>query len=302
VSREADIKPDQEIGSHPELGACYVLMSLLSAMVLPAVVTAATIGLGRALAARESSTRGDSLWAGPAIGLAYIAGQSAIVKPSFPPVDVTDRIPWLALIAMSLEVAEIAWPLAARLRFLGRALLLTLILGLMLGPVISAGDLPWTTIGWLSAAAVTAVLAWLNLWALGGTLQGTDAYRGLMLTSGGAVVVLLLSGSAVLCLLGMVLTVTLVAARITAWHRAPVSGLIVGGALLTALVIECYVYASIPFLSAVLLAAAPAGAWIARWKPLRDKVGITATVLSTLAVLVPLGLAVGLAAASSPYE
>ena len=141
-------------------------------MALSALVAAAAIGLGRALAAAEWSTRGDSLWAGPAIGLAYIAGQAAIARPSFPPVDVTDRIPWLALAAMLLAVAEAIWPFAARLRFLGRTLLLTLILGLMLGPVISAGDLTWTTIGWLAAAAVTAVLAWLNFWAHWSNIAG----------------------------------------------------------------------------------------------------------------------------------
>lgn len=277
-------------------------MSALTAMVLSALVAAAAIGLGRALAATKWSIRGDSLWAGPAIGLAYIAGQSAIARPWFPPLDVTDRMPWLALVAMLLAIAEATWPFAARLRILGRALLLTLILGLMLGPVIGAGDLSWATIGRLSAAAVTAVLAWLNLWALGATSQGRDAYRGLMLTSGGAVLVLLFSGSAVLCLLCMALTVSLAAARIAAWHRAPASGLIVGGAVLTALVIEGYIYASMSLWSAALLAAAPAGTWITRTEPLREKPGMTATLLSTLAVLVPVGLAVGWAAASSPYE
>lgn len=276
-------------------------MSVLFAVALPALVAAAAIGLGRALGARESSPRGDTIWAGPAIGLAYIAGHAAIARPVFPPVDVTDRIPWLALAAMLLAVAEETWPSAPRLRFLGRALLLTLILVLMLGPVISAGDLSRTTLGWLSAAAVLAVLAWFNLWALEGPLQGVDAYLGLILTSGGAVLVLLLSGSAVLCMLGAALTVSLAVGRIVAWDRAPVGGLIVGSAVLTALVLEAYVYASMSPWSALLLAAAPVGTWITRLGPLRSKDGISATVLGTLAVLVPVGLAIGWAAASSPY-
>lgn len=279
-----------------------MLMSVLGAMALPALVAVATIGLGRALAAAKWSTRGDSLWAGPAIGLAYTAGQAAIAMPSFPPLDVTDRIPWIALAAMLLALAEATWPFAPRLRLLGRALLLTLILGTMLGPVISAGDFTWTTIGWLSATAVTAVLAWLNLWVIEGASQGRDAYRSLMLTTGGAALVLLLSGSAALCLLGVVLTVSLAAARLAAWHRAPVSGLITGVAVLTALILEGYVYASMPLWSALLLAAAPAGTWITRAMPLREKAGITAAVLGTLAVLIPVGSAIGLAAASSQFE
>jgi hypothetical protein len=277
-------------------------MSVLNPMALPALVAAATIGLGRALSAAKWSTRGDSLWGGPAIGLAFIAGQAVIAMPSFPPVDVTDRIPWLAMVAILLAVAEATWSFAPWQRFVGRAILLTLILGLMLGPVISAGDLAWTTIGWLSAAAVMAALAWLNLWATEGVSQGRDAYRGLMLTSGGAALVLILSGSAVLCLLCLVLTVSLAAAQIAAWHRAPVSGLIVAGAVLTALIIEGYVYASMSLWSALLLAAAPAGTWITRTEPLRGKKGISAMVLGTITVLVPVALAVGWAAVSSSHE
>jgi len=81
-----------------------------------------------------------------------------------------------------------------------------------------------------------------------------------------------------------------------------VSGLIVGSTVLTALVLEGDIYASMPPWSALLLAAAPVGTWITRTEPLRGKQGISATVPGTIAVLVPVGLAVGWAAASSPYE
>ena len=277
-------------------------MSVLTAMALPALFAATAIGLGRALGARQGSALGDSLWAGPAIGLAYIAGQATIAMPSFPPVDVTDRIPWLALVAMLMALTEAFWSFAPRQRFLGRALLLILILGLMLGPVISPGDLAWTTIGWLSPAAVTAVLAWFNLWALEGASHGRDAFRGLTLTSGGAVLVLLLSASAVLGLLGLALTVSLAVAGSSARNRCTASGLLVGGTLLTSLILEGYVYASMSPCSALLLAAAPAGVWMTRLQPPRERVGITTTVLGTLGVLAPVGLAIGWAATSSLHE
>src|SRR5271157_3045274 len=81
-------------------------MSIFVAVTVPAVVAAAAIGLRRVLGARERSSQGDSTWSSLAIGLAYIAGQAAVSRPAFPPVEVTDRIPWLALAATVLAVAE----------------------------------------------------------------------------------------------------------------------------------------------------------------------------------------------------
>lgn len=198
-----------------------------------------------------------------------------------------------------LAVAEAVWALAPWVRLFGRSLFLTLSLGLMLGPVVSADDLSRPMLDWLT---VTAVLAWLNLWALERVGRGTDAFRGLIVTSSGATLVLLFSGSAVLCLLGMALTASMVVGRLAAWDRAPMSGLVAGSTVLTALVLEGYIYASMSPWSALLLAAAPAGAWITRMEPLRGKQGISATVPGTIAVLVPVGLAVGWAATSSPFE
>jgi len=270
-----------------------LLMSIFVAVTVPAVVAAAAIGLRRVLGARERSSQGDSTWSSLAIGLAYIAGQAAVARPAFPPVEVTDRIPWLALAATVLAVAEAVWALAPWVRLFGRSLLSTLSLGLMLGPVVSADDLSRPLLGWLTVTAVLAFLAWLNLWALERVGRGTDAFRSLIVTSSGATLVLLFSGSAALCLLGVALTVSMAVGRLAAWDRAPVSGLVAGSTVLTALVLEGYIYASMSPWSALLLAAALAGTWITRMEPLRGKQGISATVPGTIAVLVPVGLAVG---------
>ncbi len=279
-----------------------MLTSILVAVTVPAVVAAAAIGLGRVLWAPERSSQSETAWSAPAVGLAYIAAHAAIARPAFPPVDVTDRIPWLALAASVLAGAESVLALAPWIRLSGRSFLLTLSLGLMLGPVIRADNLSCPMLGWLTVTAALAFLAWLNLWALERLGSGTDAFRGLIVTASGTTLVLLLSGSVVLCLLGAALTVSLAVGRIAARARTPASGLIVGSTVLTALVLEGYTYASMPAWSALILAAAPAGTWITRTEPLRRKAGIRATVLGTLAVLVPVGLAVGWAAASSPHE
>jgi len=277
-------------------------MSILAAVTVPAVVAAAAIGLRRVRGARGRLSQGDSVWSAAAIGLAYIAAQTAVARPALPPVDVTDRIPWLALAATVLAVSEAVLAFAPWVRLSGRSLLLTLILGLMLGPVVNADDLSRPMLGWLTVTAVLAFLAWLDLWALERLGNGTEAIRGLIVSSSGATLVLLLSGSVALCLLGVALTVSLAVGRLAAGDRAPASGLIVGSTVLTALVLEGYFYASMPAWSALLLATAPAGTWIIRTEPLRGKQGLLATLFGTIAVLVPVGLAVGWAAASLPYE
>jgi hypothetical protein len=279
-----------------------VLISFLVAMVLPAFVSATAIGLSQAVETRTRLTRGDRPWVGPAIGLGYIAGHGAFARPPFPPVDVTDRIPWIALVAILLAIAEALELPGLRLRLFGRSLLLILIVCAMLGPVISTSDLEWTTSCRLSAAVAAVFMAWLNLWAMESASQGCDAYRALMLTSGAAVLVLLLSGSLVLCMLCVALTISLAAARIATWRCASDGGIIVGGAVLTALLIDGFTYANVPWRSALLLAAAPAGAWIARLGALGRKLGISAPILSASAVLALLGLAIGWAAASSQFE
>ena len=101
---------------------CLLLMSIFVTVTLPAVVAAAAIGLCRVLGARERSSQGDSTWSSLAIGLAYIAGQAAVARPAFPSVGVTDRIPWLALAATVLAVAEAVWALAPWVRLFGRSL------------------------------------------------------------------------------------------------------------------------------------------------------------------------------------
>ncbi len=279
-----------------------MLKSIFVAVTVPALVAAAAIGLRRVLGAPERSSQGASAWSAPAVGFAYIATQAAVALPAFPPVEVTDRIPWLALAATVLAVAEPVLALAPWIRLTGRSLLLILSLGLMLGPVVRADNLSWPMLGWLTITAFMAFLAWLNLWALERLGSGTDAFRSLIVASSGTTLVLLLSGSIVLGLLGAALTVSLAAGRLAAGSLASESGLIVGSTVLTALVLEGYIYASMPLGSALLLAAAPAGTWITRTGLLRGKVGITTTVLGPLAVLVPVGLAVGWAAASSTFE
>jgi hypothetical protein len=212
-------------------------------------------------------------------------------------VDVTDRIVCIAGAATAVAVVEVVWPLLPLIRLTARAAVLALILGLILGPMTSAGDPPAITIGRLCATAALGALAWINLWALEERDRGTAAGHGLIITSGGASPVLLLSGSVILGLLGTVLTSALLAARLAGGDRSA-AGLVVGSAVLTALVLEGYVYASLSTFSALLLAAALAGAWISSSETRRRQRDPLVSILSTLATLLPLSVAIGCAAFS----
>ena len=123
----------------------------------------------------------------------------------------------------------------------------------------------------------------------------------MIVTSSGATLVLLFSGSAVLCLLGVALTVSMAVGRLAAWDRAPVSGLVAGSTVLTALVLEGYIYPSMSPWSALLLAAAPAGAGSPAW----NRFGGSRKYRPRFQARSPSSfrwVAVGWAAASSPFE
>ncbi len=106
-----------------------MLTNIFVAVTVPAVVAAAAAGLRRGLGTSERSSRGDSTWSAITIGLAYIGAQAAIARPAFPPVEVTDRIPWLALAAIALAVAHSVLALAPWMRLAGWSLMLILSLG-----------------------------------------------------------------------------------------------------------------------------------------------------------------------------
>jgi len=264
-----------------------VFLQSVMAVGASAGVAAVVAGLGR-----------RRWWGAAAVGLAYVAGHAAVARPAVPPVEVTDRLPWVALAAAALAVYEAARPSAAVGRGVGRCLLGALTLGLMLGPVHNPG------VVWFGATVAVALASWVNLGALAAGPQGSDVFRGLLITAGGAGVVLLLSGSAVLGILGLALTAALAGGWLGARGVPPEGSLPTAAVVLGALVLEGYVYASLPASGALLLAAAPAGTWVGRLGPARRLGPWASATLGAACVLVPVGIAVGLAVAASlddPY-
>ncbi len=255
------------------------------AVVVPAVV-AALIG-----------TFGKRGWAALAVGLGYLAGHLAIARPTIPPADVTDRIPYVALAGLAIVVFEALRKPGAFGRAIGRAVLLAFTLGLMLGPVITAGSLDGSTWIWLAGTVALALTSGINIEALTarpGELKGILA---VMITALGAGVVLLLSGSLMLGCLGIALASALAGEWIASRGREPEGFAPVAIGLLAALVIEGYVYADVPVSGGVLLALAPAGAWMTQVGPARQLERWKGAMVGALAVMIPVGIAVGLAVA-----
>jgi hypothetical protein len=265
------------------------------ALLVPAVVAAAVVGLGRVAGAG----RGGAWWAATAVGLAYFAGHVAIRRPPIPPVEVTDQLLWLALAAAGLALIEAAWPGRRLIRIVGRPLLAALTLWLVLGPAARAGELKRVAVVWLTASALAA---WADLEVLAALDRGGEVFRALLVTAAGSAVAMVLSGSIVVGMLALALMSALAAARLAAWP-GPLAGFLPpAAAVLTGLLLDGFVYASLHVPSALLLAAAPAASWLTRLGPLRKLGPRSAAVLQTVAVLIQVAVAVGLAFQASAAD
>jgi hypothetical protein len=225
-------------------------------------------------------------WAGIAIGLAYIAGHLGIAMPSFPPGDVTDRIPLLALIAAILGLF--------RIRFSAYFAMTVLTYVIMLGPILSTGDFDRSVLGWLVAVSVVSALAMYNLACLDSPPRRVELSLGLIVLACGTGLVLLLSNSAVLFQLSMILAVVVLAALLGEGKTAVGGGVMVIGVVLMSLIVEGFVYAFLPTTPAMLLAASPAVLWLMRIKKIAHLGPKTKAAIGVGLMLVPVTIAVAL--------
>lgn len=235
---------------------------------------------------------------GLSVGLGCVSGMLGQGwPPPFPPIDVTDRTPWLALAAMI--VVAIAGGGPAWLRRIGLALLAVGVYLAILGPILGTT----AAIG-LSVAGLAVLAAWANAVGLGDRVEGAALIGPMLVVAAGASVVLLASGTATAGLLGLTLAASLFAPALASIRldlgRSARGVLPVALAVATALVLNGTFYAFVPRSSALLLAAAPAGAWAARLGPVRRRSPWLATFAAVLGTLAPVAAAVAIALASSP--
>jgi hypothetical protein len=271
------------------------------ALCLATVIAAVVSGLAGRVARLKGADGKVPAWGALAVGLAYAVGQFGVAAPSFPPGDVTDRIPGIALasaiVAAILANRRAVWP-----RVLGYVALASLVFGVMLGPVLGTEDLPRETLLWLAATAVVCGLAAVNLATLDGPKSRVELWFAMGVLSLGAGVVLVLANSAVLFQLAAILAFFLGVSLLASWGRPVGGGLPVASAVLMALVVEGFVYAFLPAASAGLLALAPVLVWLTRLGPL-GRLGVKGrSVVAGLLMLLPVSVAIGIVLASKSAD
>jgi hypothetical protein len=285
----------------------FVEMALF-VLVLPALVAGVVAGVGRLVATRTRIAAGAPASVALALGAAVLAARlgTAPLPRQFPPIDVTDWIPVIVLVAMLLGLCESLRPSPAWARWENRVLLALLVLRLILGPL---PDVDWTTranLTWLAGLLVASLAAWANVDALAARRPTAPLGASLVITIASTALALLLSGTLVLAQIGAALAAALGAVYLVSW-RLPAGSLAPGGtpvlvATCSALLIEGHVYAGLAPAAAVLLASAPFGAWLGSAGPARRLAPWQATLLGLVASLVPAGVAVGLVLAASPGD
>lgn len=264
---------------------------------VPPGFLALALGTRRVYTPERGSRRGRGWTAAAAAapGLAYLAGHLLVAAPSFPPIDVTDRIAWLAAVAAALAVSATVLPGRAPFRLAEMALSPCLVMGAMLEPLVS-GDRSWSEISAQAAPALAFTgLALLNFWAVVHHAGLENVRAVLVLTTAAATPALFLSGSLVLGLLSLTLFATLGAAWI--WERACCSfgSVLLGATVLTALVLEGHYFAELPTAAALALAFAPATCWVKIRRDPRRQGESSGSFVSTPLLLGVLGVAVGCA-------
>jgi hypothetical protein len=245
---------------------------LLLKQILPAVIVAMMVAAGVCALALLSGKENARRALGPlAVGLAYCAGHFIVTGwISFPPTDTTNWLPYFALAAAALGLAQEFIRPAAAARVILFALVTAGALRLLLKPKFQYG---WTLgQGWLWLAALALVIMFL---AVVVDLLARRAAKAielptyLLIVCAGTVGTLMFSSSMLLGQLATALGAAIFGTLVLAMRRvalgqgmAPVFSLLLG-----ALLISGYFFASLPATSAALLIVAPVLALIPIGRP-----------------------------------
>lgn len=281
--------------------------TIVFGVVVPALVAASLMTVFHVLGRRLGLKNRNGLGMALGLGLGNLAGDAGVFWPSWPPLDVTDRIPFLAIAALVLALVEVSRPVGTWMAWGNRIVLTGLTLVAILGPAFGA---TWQTPTILLGGALLAagmVLSWASLDALAARLSGAAQFLPLLVITTGASVALVLSGNMVLGRLCGVLTAALAGCWVVAW-RVPSLSLERGATptiavVLASLLLVGRFYGELTTPCALLLASAPAFLWLARFGRVQRCGPWLRTFVATSAVLVPVAIAVGLAVAAMPsYE
>jgi hypothetical protein len=241
-----------------------------------------------------------------ALGAGTLAAQLVNAPPAWPPVDVTDRIPLIVLVATLLGLCESLRPSPAWARWENRVLLSVLMLGLILGPVLGQEV---ATGRHVAGLLLVVLLEWTSLENLASRRSTAVLGPALLVAAGCTGAALLMSGSLVLFQIGTGLAVALgavwvLSCGLRSWSLGLSPGAIpVLVATFAALLIDGRVYVGMPWASALLLGVAPLVPWLGFVWPMRRLAPWQAAIVSAVAAGVPAAIALVLIARESTgYE
>lgn len=283
-----------------------LLSALVFGLIVPALGTASILSAVLVVGRRINPQVRGGLAVAVGLGLGVLAGYAGVSWPSWPPSDVTDRIPFLIMAGILASVLEAIQPAKPWISWGNRILLSAITLAAILGPAFAE---TWKTPAILLGGVLIGtgmVLEWANLDALAARLSGSAFFLPLLVIATGASVVLVLSGVVVQGRLAGVLTAALAGCWVVSWWvpsiRLERGGTPIVVVALASLLLVGRFYAEAPTGSVVLLAVAPATLWLVQLGPLRRWAPWLRTLVATAAVLVPVAVAIGLAVAAMPSD
>lgn len=300
----------------------FAVAGLVVAFFTAATATALTRYLSR-------SQAGSSLGRGGAavgLGLGYVLGHATVrewfsgTRPkdawdavriwtseggTFPLFagDAFDWLPWLATAAAFVGALDAIRPAPGWARWENRAILTALTLWLILGPLFGGTWEPGQGARWLSAIGAGILLLWAFLDGRAEQLKGAMAPV-LLASSIALAIVLGLSGSAIFAFLGGVLSAAIAGVWVASWWGTGINlsrGVIPPFVVVhVGLILSGLFYAEVPRISALALSVAPVATSIDRIGRLSRLDGRKLAVLRAAALLIPLLVAIGLAALYGP--
>ena len=274
-----------------------ILHTLIWNLLAPALVSAASIALGRRIGRGFPGGHRGRWGVAAGLCLGYLAGHVGLLGwPIFPAVEASHWVAWLAVAAGLLGLVEATWTMPARPSWAVRGLFVAGFLAVLLRSKFEYGWTAFESAAWLGSLWVVLLLSWWNLEAQADRLSGPGWVVPLGVVAAGWAVVQAFSGGASFAQLDGVLAATLLGALPTVGLR-PGPSLSKGGppvalSVLAGLGLAGYFYSEVPAASALLLTLAPWAPWVDRIGFVRRRSYWTRAAVRFLAVLLVVGTAV----------
>jgi PhzF family phenazine biosynthesis protein len=275
----------------------YLLMGALMPLVLATAL---------ALIVRQfGGGRGLEVGLTIGLGLGWIVSHLFVRGiPPVPPLDLLDWLPFIAVAATLLGLLMTARPPGLRARLCLNAALVVGMLAVLLRPMSLNTWTPRESIAHFALIGLVVVAAWCNLAALSRRMPGWILVMILLFTTLTlSLIQAAYSGNLVLGQLGLGFAASVAGIALVSslepTARLGVGAVAVGVSALSGFCLIGQMYGNLAVFPAILILAAPAGAWLGLLTPARQAVRFA---LGLLGVAMLLGAALGLAYRAAPVE